>query len=211
MNKRLRGTAIHEAGHVLAFWWNGQHIERVTVRTHAEAFAGPMFDLRGNPQPAEGLVEADYLVPHPAKEPPGIAEYLPSMIDPIERDLIDCFAGPVAEAVYRHSPSDILLRGSGQGDQRRGYALISLLPARKLLDAETRAIARSSCLVHRYWLAVTMVADLLQMRGSVSGEVITALLREITGESPVLLGNNLATLDTPPPPVRHFHASAAPE
>jgi hypothetical protein len=73
--------------------------------------------------------------------------------------------------------------------------LISLLPARKLLDAESQAIARSSCLVRRYWPAVTALADLLQARGSVSGEVITALLCDVTGESPVLLGNDLASLD----------------
>jgi hypothetical protein len=195
MNKRLRRTAFHEAGHALAFWWNGQHIARVTVRTPTEAVIGPMIDLRGNLQDAEGLVEADYLVPHPSLDPPGIAECLPSMVDAIERDLIDCFAGPVAEAVYRHTKTDQFFSGGGRGDQRRGYALISLLPARKLLDAESQAIARSSCLVRRYWPAVTALADLLQARGSVSGEVITALLCDVTGESPVLLGNDLASLD----------------
>jgi hypothetical protein len=195
MNKRLRRTAVHEAGHVLAFWWNGQHIARVTVRTPTEARTGPMIDLRGNPHDAEGLVEADYLVPCPSLDPPGIAECLPSMVESIERDLIDCFAGPVAEAVFRHTKPDPLLSDGGRGDQRRGYALISLLPARKLLDAESQAIARAIRLVRRYWPAVTAVADLLQARGSVSGEVITALLCEVTRESPVLHGNDLASLD----------------
>lgn len=210
MNTCLRRTAIHEAGHALAFWWNGQHIDRVTVRTHAQAICGPMIDLRGNLQNAEGLVEADYLVPHPFLDPPGIAECLPSMVEAIERDLIDCFAGPVAEAVHRHTPSDALFRASGILDQRRGYALISLLPPRKLLDAESQAIARSRRLVHRYWSAVNAVADLLQARGSVSGDVIMALLCEVTGESPLLRANQLATLDTQTPSIRHFHA-AAPE
>ncbi|WLI46871.1 hypothetical protein PSH84_08365 [Pseudomonas beijingensis] len=136
MNKCPRSTAFHEAGHALAFWWNGQPIKRITVRTKVEACAGPLFDLRGNPQYAEGLVEADYLVSRPAFDAPGIAEYLPSMIDAIERDLLHCFAGPVAEAVYRHRRSDRLIRGSGRGDLDRGYELISLLPPRKLLDAQ---------------------------------------------------------------------------
>jgi len=196
MNKRPRRTAIHEAGHALAFWWNGQHIERVTVRTRTEAVIGPMIDLRGNPQNVEGLVEADYFVHHPSLDAPGIAEYLPSMVESIERDLLHCFAGPVAEAVYRHRKSDQFITGSGWGDRRRGYELISLLPARKLLDAESRAIARSSCLVRRYWAAVTAVADLLQEHGTVNGEAITALLCEVTGESPTLHSNQLATLDT---------------
>ncbi|MFW0754849.1 hypothetical protein ACN1C3_08845 [Pseudomonas sp. H11T01] len=196
MNKRPRRTAIHEAGHALAFWWNDQHIERVIVRTKTEAFTGPMIDLRGNPQNVEGLVEADYCVQHPSFDAPGIAEYLPSMVESIERDLLHCFAGPVAEAVYRHSKSDKFISGSGWGDRRRGNELISLLPARKLLDAESQAIARSSCLVRRYWPAVTAVADLLQEHGTVNGEAITALLCEITGESPTRLTNDLASLDT---------------
>jgi hypothetical protein len=154
-----------------------------------------MIDLRGNPQNAEGLVEADYFVPHPCFEAPGIAEYLPSMVESIERDLLDCFAGPVAEAVYRHTRSDKFIRRSGLADLHRGYELISLLPARKLLDAQSRAIARSSCLVRRYWPAVIAVANLLQEQGTVNGEAVTALLCEVSGESPTLLGNDLATLD----------------
>nr|WP_281459815.1 hypothetical protein [Pseudomonas sp. P13] len=195
MNERPRSTAIHEAGHALAFWWNGQPIKRVTVRTRAEARAGPMFDLLGHPQHAEGLVEADYLVLRPAFTARGIAEYLPSMVDFIERDLIHCFSGPVAEAIYRHRQSDRLFRSSGRADLVRGHELISLLPPRLLLDAESRAIARSSCLVHRYWFAVRAVADLLQEQGAIEGETVTALLHEITGEAPVRLGNEVRSLD----------------
>lgn len=112
MNQRPRCTAIHEAGHALAFWWNGQPIARVSVRTRAEAAAGPMLDLRGTAHYVEGLVEADYLVPRPAFDAPGIAEYLPSMVEAIERDLLHCFAGPVAEAIYRHGRSDRLIRAA---------------------------------------------------------------------------------------------------
>lgn len=198
MNKRPRCTAFHEAGHALAFWWNGQPIKRITVRTRAEACLGPMFDLCGNPLDVEGLVEADYFVPRPAFNAPGIAEYLPSMIEFIERDLLHCFAGPVAEAIYRHRRSGKLIRGSGRGDLDRGHELISLLPSRKLLDAESRAIVRSSCLVHRYWPAVGAVAGLLQEYGTVEGSTVTRLLCELTGESPVRLGNGLQSLDRMP-------------
>lgn len=196
MHTRPRCTAFHEAGHVLAFWWNGQRIKRVTVRTRAEALIGPMLDLSGNLQPVKGLVEAEYLVPLPAFEPPGIAEYLPSMVDAIERDLVDCFAGPVAEAVYRHSPSDHYITRSGAGDRHRGIELMKLLPARKVLDAEAKAIARSSCLVRRYWPALTAVAQLLHVQGTVTGDEISALLCQLTGESPTRLSNALSSLDT---------------
>ena len=195
MNTRRRCTAFHEAGHVLAFWWNGQPIQRVTVRQPEEAAAGPMVDLRGHLQPVEGLVEAEYFVLHPALIAQGIAEYLPSMVESIERDLIDCFAGPVAEAVYRHSQSDTFLGSSGRGDRQRGHQLISLLPARMLLDAESLAINRANHLVRRYWPALTAVANRLHEQGSMSGEAINLLLREVTGETPKRRANNLASLD----------------
>ncbi|MEG0861517.1 MAG: hypothetical protein RSD81_19600 [Pseudomonas sp.] len=195
MNSRPRCTAFHEAGHALAFWWNGQRIKRVTVRTRAEAQIGPMVDLRGNLQAVKGLVEAEYCVPLPAFEPPGIAEYLPSMIELIERDLIHCFAGPVAEAIYRHRPSECCITRSGAGDRHRGMELIALLPARRVLDAQPRAIARSYCLMRRYWSALTAVAQLLQAQGEVNGDVISALFCQLTGEAPTRFGNALTTLD----------------
>lgn len=195
MNARPRCTAYHEAGHVLAFWWNGQRIKRVTVRTRAEALLGPMIDLRGNLQQVKGLVEAQYLVPFPAFEPPGIAEYLPSMIDSIERDLVHCFSGPVAEAIYRHSPYDRCISRSGAGDRLRGMELINLLPARQVLDAEARAIARSGCLVRRYWPALCAVAQRLVDQGTVNGEELSALLCQLTGETPTRYANALTSLD----------------
>lgn len=70
MNTRARPTAFHEAGHALAFWWNERPIERVTVRTQAEAASGPMLDLLGNLQQVEGLVEASYFVLRPSGEAP---------------------------------------------------------------------------------------------------------------------------------------------
>ncbi|WP_339548338.1 hypothetical protein [Pseudomonas sp. RA_35y_Pfl2_P32] len=197
MNTRARPTAFHEAGHTLAFWWNERPIERVTVRTPVEAANGPMLDLRGNLQQVEGLVEASYFVLRPSGEAPGVAEYLPSMVEWIERDLLNCFAGPIAEAIYRHAPPEQLFRGSGRGDWLRGEELISLLPARKLLDAHSRAIARSHCLLQRYWPAVTALAQRLQTQGTVDGPTITALLWDLSGESPGRRDHTLASLDRP--------------
>ncbi|KDN98779.2 hypothetical protein EI533_05080 [Pseudomonas donghuensis] len=197
MNSRARRTAFHEAGHALAFWWNGLAIKRVTVRTRAEALIGPMVDLRGNLQAVKGLVEADYLVPLPAFEPPGIAEYLPSMIELIERDLLNCFAGPVAEAVYRHCAVDRFLTTSGAGDLRRAHELIALLPARKLLDAEPVALVRCHCLVRRYWPALRALAEQLRERGALDGDTLIALLCQLTGETPQRLSNPLTPLDQP--------------
>ena len=195
MNSRPRRTAYHEAGHALAFWWNGLAIRRVTVRTRAEALIGPMVDLRGNLQAVKGLVEADYLVPLPAFEPPGIAEYLPSMIELIERDLLNCFAGPVAEAIYRHSADDRFLTSSGAGDLRRARELIALLPARRMRDAETVALTRCHSLLRHYWPVLRTLAERLRSQGALDGDTLVELLCQLTGETPQRLGNPLAGLD----------------
>ena len=197
MNTRACSTAFHEAGHALAFWWNGRPIERVTVRTPAEAASGPMLDLHGNLQQVEGLVEASYFVLRPSAEAPGVAEYLPSMVEWIERDLLNCFAGPIAEAIYQQAPPEQCFKSGGRGDWLRGEELISLLPARKLLDAHSRAIARSHCLLQRYWPAVSTLAQRLQTQGTLDGQTITALLWELSGESPERRDHTLASLDRP--------------
>lgn len=195
MNSRPRRTAYHEAGHALAFWWNGLAIRRVTVRTRAEALIGPMVDLRGNLQAVKGLVEADYLVPLPAFEPPGIAEHLPSMIELIERDLLNCFAGPVAEAIYRHSADDRFLTSSGAGDLRRARELIALLPARQVAQAEPVALVRCHSLLRAYWPVLRVLAERLREQGVLDGETLIELLCQLTGETPQRLGNPLASLD----------------
>ncbi|ROL64936.1 hypothetical protein [Pseudomonas vranovensis] len=195
MNSRPRRTAYHEAGHALAFWWNGLAIRRVTVRTRAEALIGPMVDLRGNLQAVKGLVEADYLVPLPAFEPPGIAEHLPSMIELIERDLLNCFAGPVAEAIYRHSADDRFLTTSGAGDLRRARELTALLPARQVAQAEPVALGRCHSLLRAYWPVLRVLAERLREQGVLDGETLIELLCQLTGETPQRLGNPLAGLD----------------
>ncbi|QVM94734.1 MULTISPECIES: hypothetical protein [unclassified Pseudomonas] len=195
MNSRPRRTAYHEAGHALAFWWNGLAIRRVTVRTRAEALIGPMVDLRGNLQAVKGLVEADYLVPLPAFEPPGIAEHLPSMIELIERDLLNCFAGPVAEAIYRHSADDRFLTTSGAGDLRRAHELIALLPARQVAQAGPMALGRCHSLLRAYWPVLRVLAERLREQGVLDGETLIELLCQLTGETPQRLGNPLASLD----------------
>ncbi|KJK15075.1 hypothetical protein [Pseudomonas sp. 2(2015)] len=195
MNSRPRRTAYHEAGHALAFWWNGLAIRRVTVRTRAEALIGPMVDLRGNLQAVKGLVEADYLVPLPAFEPPGIAEHLPSMIELIERDLLNCFAGPVAEAIYRHSADDRFLTTSGASDLRRAHELIALLPARQVAQAGPVALVRCHSLLRAYWPVLRVLAERLREQGVLDGETLIELLCQLTGETPQRLGNPLAGLD----------------
>jgi hypothetical protein len=197
MSKPARRTAIHETGHALAFWWNGRPIDRVTVRTKAECDAGPLIDSSGNPHRAAGLVEASPFLSDLSSIPPRVGEGIPSIIPFVERDLLHYFAGPVAEAIHTRTRLDYYFSKSGRNDSSSGDQLIDILPIYPQLFAESQSVARSSCLVRRYWPAVNAIADLLQERGTVDGNDVAVLLCEITGEAPTFCGNDLSSLDTP--------------
>ena len=65
--KPSRRVAIHEAGHALAYWWNGQGIYSATARTKADMRTAPAVDRRGRESHGEeGFVEASSFIPAPA-------------------------------------------------------------------------------------------------------------------------------------------------
>ncbi len=192
-----RCTAIHEAGHAVAHWWNGQGIYSITARTRAETLAGPYIDRRGRESSAiAGMVEAASFIPSPALALECFCGVdIPHLPDMIERDLIHCYAGPVAETIYRRAGLDSVLWAAGYGDVQQAFGLLALLSEGQRGNAERRAIARCRELVRRYWPAIETLANLLQERGRIEGRDVEDLLCSVTGESPTWRGNPLADLD----------------
>lgn len=191
-----RRAAIHEAGHALAHWWNGQAIYSATARTKAEMSAGPHIDRRGREADLEGVVEAASFIAAPSLA----LQYGTGMDDPlfpemVARDLLHCYAGPVAEAIHRRTGLERVLWDGGFGDMQQAGELLKLLPDDQQPEADRQAIARCRVLVRRYWPAVESLADLLQEHGQVEGEVIEGVFLAITGESPEWRGNPLSDLD----------------
>lgn len=190
-----RRVAIHEAGHALAYWWSGQGIYSAAARTKAEMRAGPYIDRRGRESDPEGIVEASSFIPAPSVA----LEYGHSMgadlPELVARDLLHCYSGPVAEAIYRRTGLEWVFWFGGFGDWQNASDLLALLPEDQRPEAGRQAIARCRELVRRYWPAVLALADLLQARGRVEGEDVESLLCAITGESPEWRGNPLADLD----------------
>lgn len=194
--KPSRRVAIHEAGHALAYWWNGQGIYSATARTKAEMRAGPHITRRGCERgDVEGIVEAADFIAAPSLD----LEYGHSMgtelPELVARDLLHCAAGPVAEAIYRRDSLEGVLWAGGISDLQKAGELLALLPEDQRAEADRQAIARCRELVRRYWPAVLALADLLQARGRVEGEDVEALLCAVTGESPEWRGNPLSDLD----------------
>jgi hypothetical protein len=195
--KPSRRVAIHEAGHALAYWWNGQGIYSATARTKAEMRAGPYITRRGCERgELEGIVEAADFIAAPSlalKYGNGMDGEL--LVELVARDLLHCAAGPVAEAIHRRASLESVLWAGGISDLQKAGELLALLPDDQRAEADRQAIARCRELVRRYWPAVLALADLLQAHGHVEGEDVEALLCAATGESPKWRGNPLADLD----------------
>lgn len=195
--KPSRRVAIHEAGHALAYWWNGQGIYSAAARTKAEMRAGPYITRRGCERgDLEGMVEAaDFIgAPSLALEY-GHAPEGALLAELVARDLLHAYSGPVAEAIYRRTGLEWVFWFGGFGDWQHASDLLALLPEDQRPEAGRQAITRCRELVRRYWPALLALADLLQARGRVEGEDVESLLCAVTGKSPEWRGNPLADLD----------------
>ncbi len=182
--KPSRRVAIHEAGHALALWWNGQPIQYVA----AFSSAAPVLD---GAQLVTGVVEA----PTFTESAPADCAELPELVG---RDLLAYIAGPAAEAKHRRYSLDWVLSASGRHDEQAAFDLLGLLPSTDVDEWRApfeASVARCRVLVRRYWPAVLALADLLQARGHVEGEDVEALLCAVTGEAPKWRGNPLSDLD----------------
>ncbi|MGH8419958.1 MAG: hypothetical protein ACRER8_22195 [Pseudomonas sp.] len=181
--KPARRIAIHEAGHALAYWWNGQGIYTATARTVVEMRAGPMLSRKGYPMDVAGVVEAaDFINPSVWTQEEAASHSM--FTEMVERDLLHCYAGPMAEATYRRAKFGNVLMASGEADLAQVDALLDLLPLETRDAIDDRALFRSGRLVRRYWAAITVIGDLLQEHGTVDGEDLTATISSFTGETP---------------------------
>lgn len=182
--KPARRVAIHEAGHAVAHWWNGQPINYVV------AFEVPTV-VPGVPHRVLGGIEA----PSFTESAPTDCAELPELV---ERDLLLLLAGPAAEAKHSRYSLDCVLSAGGARDEQAAFDLLgshSCAGTDEWAEPFDMAISRARVLVRRYWPAIEALADLLQERGRVEGEDVEALLCAVTGESPRWRSNPLADLD----------------
>lgn len=199
---RSRATAIHEAGHALAYWWNGQFIYTVAVRSSDDKRAGPYITRKGLECYLSGVVEGVDFIPcpqllklsldaggpkldglsGPAAE--GLRAYYGRLPELAAADLLHAYCGPVAHAIHNKQSLTHVLWAGGWSDYQHICALLGLLPEDQREEADRQAIARCRALVRRYWPAVCALADLLQERGTVDGEEVIDLLCAVTGETP---------------------------
>jgi len=188
-----RRAAIHEAGHCLAYWWNGQFIYRAVVCDPKGRTL--VIDRRGREVACTGLVEGSSFIADPVLMLGRGRLVLDEVLDDLERDLLHCYCGPIAEALHSRVGDVAVQLSAGSDDYSQARRLLEIVPDEMRSAIADSAHKRSKALVRRYWPAVQAVADLLQRQGDVDGEAIVELLASTTGGKPTWKGNSLSGLD----------------
>jgi hypothetical protein len=179
-----RVTAIHEAGHVIGYWYVGQYVRAAHVQDTANLKAGAVFvDGRGRQVRGHGLTEGGNYATNTLLLAPIEAfpeESKDGIYQGARRDIIANLAGPIAEAKFsKQSLFSVLLSG-GAEDWGQSEAIADKLPeGRRVLD-EAEAIARR--IIGRYWETVHAIADALQSRRTVEMEDLEGIIKDATGQ-----------------------------
>lgn len=207
-NREVLETARHEAGHALAFWWNGQAIHAVEMRRYDDN--RPRIDRKGRVKGPDvrAAVEGAHFIPAPTlaiKHPEIMAHYEPEVLrDIVARDMLIALAGPAVDWRNTRDP-ELVIEGLGEmldmdpphcwGDREAVDTLLAILPEEERDKAYTTACNRAEVLVSRYWRELCALADSLTMAERLEDEALDAALIEAFGEQPGWQKNPLSSLD----------------
>lgn len=209
MPERL-SSARHEAGHVLAAWWNGQCVYAVEMRSAEEG--GDRRDDRGRVVDAatRAYVEATKFIAAPALAaayPEMVAHTPPELLrEMVARDLLYTLAGPAAEWRNQCDPEKVCAClahhleewiGGCADDLDKAGDLLALLPEEEREDVHATACQRASALVCRYWPELCALAEHLSIPERLEDESLDALLSETLGELQKWRTHPLEELDPP--------------
>ena len=195
MRDELLSVALHEAGHLLASWWNGQLPDLVELRRHAEG--RPRLSSYGQSRGPEvrAFVDTSRFIPAPAvyQECPELLGELPQryLEDMVARDLLVVLAGPAVEWRLQRDPEHLcptlagLLEGEPVtcwGDLGQARELLAVLPARRQGPAYATACRRAAALVCRYWPELHALAEKLMDAERLEGRALHAVLASAFGD-----------------------------
>lgn len=190
---RRRLTCHHEAGHALTRWYFGHKTDRALVLTVDEVRAGKIVKNRKDIDiiSCEGIVEGYDIHGYPygpihtagSAEEQNYSNYLRAINRDVE--LINCFAGFIAEAHYRHASVSGCMLAGGIQDMQLAQDLVG---AWDLSDEEQRELlrlseSRAAALVRSKpgSVAIKAVANALMERGRLTGGQIARLCRNAYG------------------------------
>jgi len=192
-----RDVCIHEAGHALASWWTGKGIARVTVHPVGE----------------EGLnfteCEHSYIE---GSDAAAVAAFCKSITrkqlnDRVLRELVQCMAGPMAEAKlkgygfsWQAMAMDPGYRKWTEGDppsDLHAWTALAQLPKPK----DRQRVANGSApicanMLAFYWPQVEASAEALRARHSMTGAELLAVIGEAPKEPLCALRLGTAVLES---------------
>lgn len=190
---RRRLTCHHEAGHALTRWYFGHKTDRALVLTVDEVRAGKVIKNRKGivVVECEGIVEGYDIHGYPygpmltegSEEEQEYSNYLRAINRDIE--LVNCFAGFIAEAHYRHTSVSACMLAGGIHDMQHAQFLVDAwdLPHEEQREILRLSQARAAALVRSKpgAAAIKAVADGLMERGRLTGKQIALLCRSAYG------------------------------
>lgn len=185
---RRRLACHHEAGHALVRWFFGHRTDRAVVLTVEEVLAGVKVENRkGIAVECEGVVEGYDICGYPfgpiQLAGGGAEEAKFNRHRAIARDieLINCYAGFYAEALYSRVPAGEAMFAGGLADMNHARIVLDAWPlsAEERRVVELNADARAKALVRspKGRAAIKAIADVLMDRGEIDGDEIAGLCR----------------------------------
>ncbi|WP_444984891.1 hypothetical protein [Halomonas mongoliensis] len=189
-------VALHEAGHLLAAWWNGQIPEVVELRRYAEG--RPRLSNRGVERGPEvrAFVQAPRFIAAPKlllerPELQGGELSRRHMREMVARDLLTALAGPAVEWRLQLDPeclhpslADMLESEPDTcwGDLEQARELLALLPDGEKQAAFSTACRRAAALVCRYWPELCALGERLFAEQRLEDEALHSVLSAALGD-----------------------------
>lgn len=185
---RSTASCHHEAGHALTRWFFGHSTFRIVVLSDDDIRAGRWIeDRRGRVlADAAGFVEG-YGIHDPPFGPSPLADARIDRLRAIARDveLVNCYAGVLAEAAYRKRSIDLCFLYGGWDDQETA---IEIADAWWPIEAERKAnialaYKRATALVRSRsgGAAIAEIAAALKPTGELTGAATADICRRAYG------------------------------
>lgn len=192
MRGRRRLTCVHEAGHCLARWFFGFHIDDAAVLSAEQVMAGETLpDRRDRQIRCEGIVNGHdiHFTLGPDIGMGGIdkAAYLRNGQRRAEIALVELMAGMAAEARYRRRPLFEVYWGGGEADQEQARRIaeqwFGLNDANAAIDLACR---RAAALVRslKGQAAIGVIAEDFRQHGRLEGDQIHKICEAAFGFAP---------------------------
>lgn len=177
-----RVTAIHEAGHAVAYWLTGT----LPYSVHISSTESPTItDRRNRVQYFRGLTEAVRFSGFVPRQQLSRQAAQNAVID-AQIEAICCYAGPVAQAKYtRWGLNATLMFSGGIDDVRRATAALKWITSdsESISALEVNAIATARRLLshRRAWASVYVLANELLHRRHIDAESLDLTISDAIG------------------------------